>query len=265
MKALFFDIDGTLIDGGTEIAPPSAIAAIKQARDQGDLVFINTGRVICMTENIRRQFGIDGVVSGCGTLITMGDEILFERRVDRERGIQLKKDILDNKLDAYLEAREGIYFFPGPYKNTFRMDRIYEGVSAHCPVFEDGFVRHDFDFDKFCIILDPGKSRRDYPEFFAACEDFDMIDLGRGFFECVPKPCSKGEGVRRVLERYQIPPEDAYIFGDSMNDLSMFQSGVKNRILMGEHDTGLEPYATFQTKKVLEDGIAFAMKELNII
>ena len=49
-----------------------------------------------------------------------------------------------------------------------------------------------------------------------------------------------------------------------MNDLSMFEF-AENAVLMGKHDKGLEPYATFVTKTVEEDGVAWAMKELGII
>ena len=34
---------------------------------------------------------------------------------------------------------------------------------------------------------------------------------------------------------------------------------------MGRHDAVLEPYATFETKTVEEDGIEYAMKELGLI
>ena len=40
---------------------------------------------------------------------------------------------------------------------------------------------------------------------------------------------------------------------------------ARNCVLMGDHSPVLEPYATFVTKTVEEDGIAYAMKELGII
>ena len=50
----------------------------------------------------------------------------------------------------------------------------------------------------------------------------------------------------------------------SSNDLSMFQYAV-NCIAMGDHSPVLEPYISFVTKTVEDDGIAYAMKELGII
>ena len=46
-KALFFDIDGTILSEVTGKIPESASAALQKAHDLGHLLFINTGRTIC--------------------------------------------------------------------------------------------------------------------------------------------------------------------------------------------------------------------------
>ena len=81
---------------------------------------------------------------------------------------------------------------------------------------------------------------------------------------CIPRGHSKATAIDLVLKHYGISKEDAYVFGDSSNDLSMFQYAV-NCIAMGDHSPVLEPYISFVTKTVEDDGIAYAMKELGII
>ena len=61
------------------------------------------------------------------------------------------------------------------------------------------------------------------------------------------------------MEKFGINPKNAYVFGDSSNDLAMFQF-VENAVALGNHDPVLDPYAEFVTKTVEEDGIAFAME-----
>ena len=51
-KALFFDIDGTLLTEGSKILPSSAVKAIEAARKAGHLVFINSGRARCLMREI---------------------------------------------------------------------------------------------------------------------------------------------------------------------------------------------------------------------
>ena len=91
-----------------------------------------------------------------------------------------------------------------------------------------------------------------------------MIDRGNDFWECVPKGHSKATAIKMVLDACGIEPKNAYVFGDSTNDLAMF-AFAENAVLMGKHDRELEEYATFVTKTVEEDGIAYAMKALGII
>lgn len=265
MKALFFDIDGTLIDNKTGQVPKSTIRAIEEAKAAGHLTFINTGRVECMIGDIKKKFNMDGYVCGCGTQIIAKGETIFEKRVDHYRGIAVKQMFKEFKIEGILEARQGIYFPAKPFIYPEIMDEMYEAMSEVFPVILDGFDKDDYDFDKFFIVSDPRFTKSNLKSFFERCDDFDIIDRGAGFYECVPKPCSKGEGVLKVLEHYNIPLNDAYVFGDSMNDFSMFTCGVGNRILLGEHDTALEEYSTYIAKNVLEDGIYLAMKDLGVI
>ena len=58
--------------------------------------------------------------------------------------------------------------------------------------------------------------------------------------------------------------DQAYVFGDSMNDLSMFQY-AKHTIAMGEHSKGLEPYTEYVTAEVEQDGIAQALRHYGLI
>ena len=75
--ALFFDVDGTLIDEQTKIVPESTLCALKQARENGHLVFINTGRTSCNTLDSMKHIPVDGYVCGCGTEIIYQGNVLM--------------------------------------------------------------------------------------------------------------------------------------------------------------------------------------------
>ena len=51
-KALFFDIDGTLLVDASKELPKSAALALTEARRAGHLVFINSGRTRWQKEHI---------------------------------------------------------------------------------------------------------------------------------------------------------------------------------------------------------------------
>ena len=70
-KALFFDIDGTLLSEETKQIPESAKNALKEARKNGHLVFINSGRSYILVKPIMEQIEADGCLCGCGTCIVV--------------------------------------------------------------------------------------------------------------------------------------------------------------------------------------------------
>ena len=264
-KALFFDIDGTLLEERTERFPESAKEAIARARQEGHLCFVNTGRVRCMIRYLMPRLGMDGYILGCGSQILFGEQILYEEHISIERGNAIRASLGAYGLDVCLESPDRLYLNPGPYRPGSVAWQIEQELRSRCTLSYDVYTGQDLVFDKlFLIPLSPEKEKLKQ-SFIQELHDFDVIDRGQGFYECVPLAYSKGKALRRVLDHFGISKEDAYVFGDSMNDLSMFQSGVSHRIIMGEHDELLRPYATFVTKPVMEDGIFFAMKELEII
>ena len=91
-----------------------------------------------------------------------------------------------------------------------------------------------------------------------------MIDRGEGFYECVPEGFTKATAIDVVLENYGLTLEDAYVFGDSTNDIAMFEH-VPNAVLMSRHSPELEPYASFLIKTVEQDGIWYAMEKLGLL
>ena len=259
-KALFFDIDGTLLSEKTRRVPDSAREALLKTREKGNLVFINTGRVYAHLSEIRSQVEADGYLCGCGTFVIAQGQILYRHHIPHERGLQIKRDIDECGLDGALEGTEGCYV----HRSTSRLPQVEELKEnirrSGCPMpyyWEDDC----YEFDKFFLASDEKSRCRG---LFGRLKDIGIIDRGEGYYECVPRGHSKATAIDLVLKHYGISLDDAYVFGDSSNDLSMFQY-ARNCVLMGHHSSVLEPYASFETRTVEEDGIAYAMEELGLL
>ena len=80
MKALFFDVDGTLIDEVKHEIPASTLEALRRTREKGNKVFINSGRTVGMLKRIMEMVEVDGFLCGCGTeLIYEGESIYYKK------------------------------------------------------------------------------------------------------------------------------------------------------------------------------------------
>ena len=109
-KIAFFDIDGTLtseIDGSI---PSSAIIAIQQARQNGHLMFINTGRCFQNVEQRFRKIGFDGYVCGCGTNIYCNGKDVFYHPQTHETIMKILNIARITNVDILFESRKEVCF-----------------------------------------------------------------------------------------------------------------------------------------------------------
>lgn len=260
-KALFFDIDGTLLDNDTKEIPASAVRAVNEARKAGHLVFINSGRARCLMREIEERLVVDGYLCGCGTYIEIGGHVVLHHLISQERRLEIQRGILDCGLDGILEGRDGCCVQPGisPMEEVERVKRIFFDGDM---LYTADWRREPVVFDKFCALADENS---DVAGFLALLEpDIAAIDRGHGLYECVPAGFDKATAMEFVLKYFDIPWEQSYAFGDSSNDLAMIRYAC-NSVIMGRHDKVLEPYASFVTGNVEDDGIAYAFEQLGIV
>lgn len=258
-KALFFDIDGTLLSEVTKTVPESAKQAIAEARSRGHLAFVNTGRSYAELGAFLTAVEMDGWLCGCGTYIEAEGQMLYHRPMPKAQADQIRTAFRTYRMEGFLEGTEGCYVDSGRTPSP-RGEAIRRGIAF--AIREADWEQGCGEFDKFCVLENEDSDRAGF--FRSLGLDIDVIDRGDGFYECVPAGHSKATAIDVVLERYGIPLEDACVFGDSVNDLPMFEY-VPNAVLMGKHDEELEPHASFTTKTVEQDGIAYAMKRLGLI
>ena len=95
-------------------------------------------------------------------------------------------------------------------------------------------------------------------------KEFAVIDRGENTYELTQKAFSKATACEFLVQKFGLEKDQVYVFGDSMNDLPMFEYAV-HTIAMGNHAPGLAPHTEFVTKTVEDGGIAWAMKHYGLI
>lgn len=281
MKALFFDVDGTLLDEKTHMIPESALSAIKKTRELGNKVFINSGRTSGMLKKVMGMVPVDGYLCGCGTELIYNGSPVYYYKLSKDLKERIKQASDKYGMLLYLEGRGGWHCHPSDelLRAHPLLRDYYDYMDAYIRS-ENGLDSSDYDSDfeisKFCVHSDDGmgngkgeafasRNPSDLRGFFREFSGmFHIIDRGRGFYENVPKGHGKGNAVDRMLQYLGLTKDDAYGFGDSTNDIEMFRA-CGNNIAMGKHAPELEAFDPFITKPVEEDGIAHAMKELGLI
>jgi Cof subfamily protein (haloacid dehalogenase superfamily) len=257
---IFFDIDGTLINESTYIVPDSTKEAIKKAKDNGHLIFINTGRPIIEIDHCLKELNFDGYICGCGTYIEFNNEELFYRSLGTSLSKQVVDKLREYHVDAILESKKDVY-----YDMNICSEEVLRFKARHT---EQGFYNgqtfddSDIDFDKLVIWINENSEFENFYKDFKNV--FEFILRGEGFYELVPLGFSKASGIEYLIKHLDIPHENTYAIGDSTNDLSMLEY-VRNSIAMGNSHPLLFDLVSFVTRDIEDDGIAYALKHYNII
>lgn len=260
-SVIFFDIDGTLVTEDEHgIIPESTKAAIAKTRRKGNLTFVNTGRTAFNISKKIKELGFDGYICGCGTYIEYGGSVISENRLEQSFCREIAYLMRECGVTPVYEDRDG-YFFDGkiPFNDTLRN---FLDVFVDPDIDITGRVEdEDFIFDKFVVWLDDNSDEEKFRSVVG--KYFDIIDRSGRFYENVPLGFSKATGIKCILDRLGIPLENAYVIGDSMNDLPMFRA-VPNSIAMGGAEQ-VYPYVSYITTSIEEDGIANALRHFGLI
>ncbi len=260
-KIAFFDIDGTLTSEKNGSIPDSAVTAIRAARAQGNLMFINTGRCFQNVEERFRSIGFDGYVCGCGTNIYYDNQELLYVGQTHDITLQILKQARKASVDILFESKiEVVFDMTRPLQHPDARRQYYSFKSKHYDMSHEP-ESEDFACDKFVIWY---KDEEQLKEFRKVSDlYFECIDRGGTFREFVPYHYSKATGIQFLLDYFDISKENAYAFGDSNNDLSML-TFVPNSVAMGNSDPkSLFERVSHVTANASEDGIEKALKHFS--
>lgn len=262
-KIAFFDIDGTItseIDGSI---PQSTVDSIRKARENGHLMFINTGRCFQNVEMRFRDIGFDGFICGCGTNIYCDSTQVFHIPQTHHTTALILDAARRTNADILFESRNFVCFdLTRPLSHSDAI-RQYDKFVARGYDMPTNLDSPNFFCDKFVIWYENPAQLNEFRK--VSDKYFECIDRGGTFREFVPHGYTKATGIRYVLDYYNIPLSNAYAFGDSNNDLSML-SYVPNSIAMGNSSPStLFEQVSYVTSKSSEDGIKLALEHFEFI
>ena len=119
-KAIFFDIDGTLVSFLTHAVSPATLAALRQLRERGVRLFIATGRHRSVIHTVQDVFPFDGYITLNGQFCFVGDRVLRGNPIPPEAAARLVDFLARTRLPAVLLEQEETYTVnPDPRVDLF--------------------------------------------------------------------------------------------------------------------------------------------------
>ncbi|MDE6101447.1 MAG: HAD-IIB family hydrolase, partial [Ruminococcus sp.] len=253
--------DGTIVTEDERcLIPESTRIAIRKTREKGNFTFINTGRTAFNISPKVKELGFDGFLCGCGTYIEYNGKTLFHHTLEQSLCRDIARLMRECRVTPVYEHSDGYFFDDKAVWN--------KGLDYFMNVFVDTGIdvsrRADdtnFIFDKFVVWSNPDSDMKIFNK--EVSRYFSIIDRGNGFYENVPLGYSKATAIQMILEKLDIPSENAYAIGDSMNDLPMLEA-VPNSIAMGGAEK-LYSSVSYVTSGIEENGIYNALEHFNLL
>ncbi len=259
MKLLFFDLDGTIWDWRNKI-PESTKKAISLVQQKGCLVFLNSGRSRGFIQNRELlSLNFDGIISGCGTIIELNGQTLYEFEMPEAQTIKIVEGVRRHGWKPVLEGKDFLYMDDEEFADDWYGQKLKRELGNRLKPIKTEWGK--WRIQKLSCNIKDADTEACIREFG---DEFDFILHELPVCELVPRPHSKGSGIRYICEKLGIAIENTYAFGDSMNDREMLIT-AGTAIVMGNATEKTKSMADHVTTSLEQDGIWNACEYLGLL
>ncbi|HFH9310513.1 TPA: HAD-IIB family hydrolase [Streptococcus agalactiae] len=277
IKAVFFDIDGTLLNDRKNVQK-STIKAIRNLKDQGILVGLATGRGPSFVQPFLENLGLDFAVTYNGQYIYSRSEIIYTNQLSKTTVYRLIRYAGARRREISLGTASGLLGSGIIGLGTSRLGQI---VSSLVPRKWAKAIERSFkhfirrikpqNIDSLMVIL----REPIYQVVLVATEgeseriqkQFPRVKLTRSSpysMDVISEGQSKVKGIERVGQCYGFDLSEVIAFGDSDNDIEML-SQVGIGVAMGNASQQVKENARYTTADNNDDGISRALAHYGLI
>ena len=259
IKALFFDIDGTLVSFATHKIPDTAVEALKRAKENGVKIYISTGRPVSFISNLGQiEDLIDGFITTNGAYCYVGNNIVSINAIPQN-------DV--DKLFEICERNHFPAFFVGT-KNIAVINKNERLTDVFCNdlnISEKAFTEDINDVLKQPILqISPFFDIDEEEIIMPKIQDCISGRWHEEFTDITSVYADKGKGLMAIAAHEDLLISQCMAFGDGGNDISIIKAAGLG-IALGNALPEVKTAADYVTTHIDSDGIANALLHFGVI
>ncbi|MBQ6310392.1 MAG: HAD family hydrolase [Bacteroidales bacterium] len=260
VKAVFFDIDGTLVSFKTHRVTASNLEVLDALRKKGIKVFISTGRMLGMT-SVLYGIGFDGYIANNGAAIyDSSKKMIHGRLLPKKELYSLRERLKTADLPPFAVSFMTADNYYLNCKSSLAED-VARVVGVAPPILSNIDDIVEMDVYQMCVYL-KGKALDDLMEgWLTGCTASVWNPV---FADVNEKGITKAYGIDRMLEIFGIDLSQTLSFGDGGNDIPMLEHTAIS-VCMGNADEAVRAASDYVTETVDEDGVAKALVRLGVL
>ncbi|MCD7950423.1 MAG: Cof-type HAD-IIB family hydrolase [Erysipelotrichaceae bacterium] len=258
IKAIFFDIDGTLLSHISKSVPASTKEALHLLKQKGIYTFIASGRHISEMKNLPMDdLDFTGYITLNGQYCFNDDGIIYDLPIEQDDIHSIIKYIDKNPFPCIFVEDELMYI---NYHND-AVQIIQDAISTSLPDIND--LHRGYNHKIYQVIpydIDKNKEK-EILKLMPHSKSTRWHDLA---IDIIPKNGGKQNGIQQVLNYYNIKRNETMAFGDGDNDIDMLKF-VEIAVVMGNASDKVKEFSDYVTDDVDSEGIYNALKKYKVI
>lgn len=259
-KALFFDIDGTLVSFDTHKIPTSAIKALEAAKANGAGIFIATGRPRQLVNNLQEiEHLIDGYITTNGGYSFIGKKVVKCVPIPHEDALKLVQLSSELHFPAMIVGVNSLTVINPDeqvdviFKQLLNVPTLGLENKIECVLQQD------------ILQLTPIITQEQEDNIMSQLPGCISARWYPSFTDITARGADKGRALMSMVRYLQLDIEkDVIAFGDGGNDMPMLKTAGIG-VAMGNAVEKVKDIANYVTTTVDNDGIYNALIHLNII
>ncbi|MDR2774009.1 MAG: Cof-type HAD-IIB family hydrolase [Tannerella sp.] len=256
IKAIFLDIDGTMVSFDTHRVPENTGKVLRDVRKKGVKVFVATGRHRSDINNLG-DLEFDGYITLNGGYCFVGDKVIF------------KKPIPPGDVEAFIRYGEEVTHVPCFFVEAERVsaDMEDEHVAAMMKLvkFEPRPIVPAREFINKEIFqmtaFFPVEREAEIMKHLPGCTATRWYPT---FTDIVARGVDKSCGLEKIGAYFGFGVDEMMAFGDGGNDISMIKYAGTG-IAMGNAGEEVKRFADYVTTSVDDDGIGHALRHFGVV
>lgn len=258
-KALFLDIDGTLLSFKTHTIPASAVDAIKAAKEKGVEIYISTGRPPALINNIDAiRPIIDGYITINGAYCFAGNHVISCSPIPDQDVETVLRESDERHFPCIFVGEKEVIMHNATDKANYLFRDMLDIKNYRTDIPIENVLKQPV------LQLTPFLTEREEKEMLPRVPGIESCRWYPAFVDFTAKGINKATGLREIASFRGFDISETMAFGDGGNDLSIIEaSGIG--VAMGNANEILKEHADYITTSVDNNGIANALRHYNVI